>query len=106
MNGWGWVAFGLGIFDTLVIVLVVVAARRLYRRVRPQVEPYLSLVAGMFGQATGTDDAGSPSPVAAPAATPDRCEYDDHAWSAPMPSADGDMHYCLRCGYVEPLPGS
>jgi hypothetical protein len=106
MSTFGWVAFGLGVANAVVWVAVVVAARQLYRRIRPQVEPYLALVSGMFGSAAGTGDIDKPI-GSSPAATLDQCEYSDHEWSNTCVDADsptGWYHCCMRCGYVEPVP--
>lgn len=106
MSVWGWIAFGLGVANVVVWTFVVVAARRLYRQVRPMVEPYLQMFAApaIIDAAAGTGGIGE-SADSSPAATPDRCEYEDHEWSTERVGPRLSNHYCLRCGYVEPLPG-
>jgi hypothetical protein len=107
MSAFGWVAFGLGVANAVVWVAVVVIARQLYRRIKPQVEPYLALVSGMFGSAAGTGDVENVAASSPAAVTPDRCEYGDHEWSAPEGGPTSLVtHYCLRCGYVEKVPGT
>ena len=43
MSVWGWVALALGVLNLVVWVAVVLAARRLWRQLRPQVEPLLAM---------------------------------------------------------------
>jgi hypothetical protein len=102
-----WLALGLWGVALVLGAVAFVMARRLYRQLRPMVEPYLQMFAGpaMVDAAAGT---GSESPGSSPAAVLDQCEYGDHEWS-PRTSTYGDgvtTHYCLRCGFTEHAPGS
>jgi hypothetical protein len=110
MSTFGWVAFGLGVANAVLWVAVVIAARQLYRRIKPQVEPYLVLVSGMFGSAAGTGDVENVAASSPAAVTPDRCEYEDHEWfpldSPTMHGYDGPAYYCARCGFTERVPGT
>lgn len=98
-----WLALGLWGLAIVVGVVAFIMARRLWGQVRPMVEPYLMMFGGgsaKMGAAAGTDAVSS-----SPAAVPDRCEYDDHEWSSATGPSYAPQHHCVRCGYIEPLPG-
>jgi hypothetical protein len=107
-----WLALGLWGVAIVVGVVAFVTARRLWRQVKPMVEPYLIMFAGpaKVDAAAGTGSARK-SADSSPAAVvpPDRCEYDDHEWKACVGRWDSDdkpAHYCLRCGFAEQMPGT
>lgn len=106
-----WLALGLWGLAIVVGVVAFIMARRLWRQIRPMVEPYLMMFSGgsakMGAAAAGTgnvQESADSSPAAV--ATPDRCEYEDHEWSTPYNTGQGyAAHNCRRCGYIEPVPG-
>lgn len=103
MSAYGWAAFGLGIFDLLLWVVVIVTARTLWRRVKPMVGPLLQM---FLPPPVTSDITASPLVETSPLPVSDRCEYSDHEWAEPRLHGSGTVeHYCRRCGYVEPLPG-
>ena len=105
----GWLTFGLAVASIMLWGLLIVTAALLFVRVRPIVRSYAPLVTAMMpATAAGTDEAGTPSPAAAVSkqAPADWCSYDDHQWSDPFRVAgEAPSHYCVTCGYIEPLPG-
>lgn len=103
-----WAAFGLAFVSFLLWVAFAVVVSMLWAKARPLVQVYGPMVSAMMPAAAGTGDVGNGTP-SSPAATPDRCEYEDHVWRETPGRWDGHdtepAHYCTRCGYAETIPG-
>lgn len=64
-----WLALAVALFDLVLVAGAVVAIAFTYRKVKPAVSPFLSMLAPYAGAMPSSSSAASPSPPAEPSSS-------------------------------------